>query len=492
MRQSRQHYRSLILALTLAVPAAWAQQRSDPGANTPDGRVAPLSSSESSNQSKPPAESNTTQDSASDTKPDTRPLTGAERYSLGSTGRARSYFMPSFQLMESADTNPTLLSGVSSTTLRSVTTISGQLALQRIWSRYQFNADLSAGGVFYNNNSGLNSTYEQFALSQEVNGRRWSLLFGNNFSYLPDSGYGYGGGLGSPLAYGPSSIGLGSGTLFNNINPGLVPSQSVYTTRARRFNDGMFGEVDYKISPRASITVIGNFGFLRFLDPGYLNSKNYSFQAGYNYNFTPKDTLGVDFGMTFFRYDSPVAVNNFNGQSVRVSYGRRITGRLAFQIAGGPQFNRTAGLTTGSSTAFSWNLMSSLLYHLKSGNLNLSYNHYTTSGSGVYFGTNSDEVRFTDTILLSRKWTASLSVAYNKNTAIQFALVPSTNPAAFQTWNFGGSLSRPVGRHASVVFNYSAQRQYQGTCASSACVSDLLRHVFGVGFNFNFRPLNLD
>jgi hypothetical protein len=485
MLQNQKRLRATILALTLAVPAAWAQQKGDPRVDPPVKPYPPLNSGESS--SKAPAEKNDAQDTTQ-TKPDTTPLTGAERFTLGSTGRTRSYLLPSFQFLEVGDTNP--VNAVGQSSIRAASVITGRLSLVRVWSRYQFSTEYSGGGTFYNTTGGLNTSYQQLMLSQKISWRRWSLLLTDNFSYLPDSAYGVGGGLGFPVAYGPATIGASTGNL-SNLNPGLVPSQSIYTGRARRFDNATLGEVQYQLSPRASVTVTGTYGFLHFIDPGYFNSREYLFQTGYNYSLTPKDTIGVIYGVTYFQYET--GLNNFISHSARFAYGRRITGRLGLQVSAGPQINRFKLQTGGPGTSTSWNLVSSLRYQLRKLDLDLTYSRYTTGGGGVLFGSASDDIRAAATRRLSRLWTGSLTMGYSRNVALRQVVGPTTvTPLGYQAWYAGGTATRSLGRYASLLFNYNLQRQTNGSCVTGACAPTFLRHVFGVGVSWNFRPIGLD
>ncbi len=467
MLHFQKRFRATIFAVTLSVPAAWAQQQPATSAGNAD-----------------------TQDSTGHASTDRQPLSGAEKYSVGLNGRGRSYFLPTFQILQSADTNPTNTNTSGFSNINAVTTFNGNLSLRRLSGRSQFMADYSGGGMIYDRNFGLNSSYHQVGISEQVDGRRWSLLLGDNFSYIPDSGYGFGGGFGGfgvPLAFGPGSN-LGSTNSMFNLNPGIVPSQSILTGRARRFDNGVIGQVDYRASARSTVTFSGSFGLLHFLDSGYFNSKSYGFRAGYDYNLTAKDTISVMYGVNFFRYDA--VANNFFGQSVQVAYGRKLTSRMAFQISGGPQINRNRFSGSGT-THFNWNLGSSLQYAFPNWNLNLSYNHYTSLGAGVFLGAYSDEVRGSASRRLSRQWSGSVDVAYAHNRATPMTTSLSTFPG-FQTLSAGGSLSRPLGHYSFLSFNYSAQRQTNGSCVSGACAPTFLRHVFGVGFSFNFRPIALD
>jgi hypothetical protein len=175
-----------------------------------------------------------------------------------------------------------------------------------------------------------------------------------------------------------------------------------------------------------------------------------------------------------------------------VAYGRRITGRLALQLSAGPEISRSTLAAGGNSTVVSWNLLSSLRYQLRPFDLDVSYNHYTTSGAGILYGASSDNLLATANRRLTREWTGSLIAGYSRNNAYQQLTVPVTIPSGFRSLFGGVTANRSLGRYASLLFNYSIQRQYNGSCAGGACAPTFLRHVFGVGVSWNFRPIGLD
>jgi hypothetical protein len=58
----------------------------------------------------------------------------------------------------------------------------------------------------------------------------------------------------------------------------------------------------------------------------------------------------------------------------------------------------------------------------------------------------------------------------------------------------GFSLSRPVGRYTDIFFSYNVQRQQSNfpVCFGGSCGQVMLRHVFGVGFRFGYRPIEIE
>ena len=86
--------------------------------------------------------------------------------------------------------------------------------------------------------------------------------------------------------------------------------------------------------PGASLTFVGGYSLLDSLDDAQLNYGDVIFTAGYNYQLSRKNTIGLSYQYSSFNY------TNFD-QSIKsnvifASYARRITGKLAFQASGGP------------------------------------------------------------------------------------------------------------------------------------------------------------
>ena len=87
----------------------------------------------------------------------------------------------------------------------------------------------------------------------------------------------------------------------------------------------------------------GLFSILRFIDPGNVESNDYIGNVGYNHQISRADTIGLVYRYSSYHY---IGVNQAIGdQMIQVAYGRKITGRIALQISGGPEittFRRAA------------------------------------------------------------------------------------------------------------------------------------------------------
>src|SRR5712692_4183284 len=383
MTKTCERFWTTILALALSVGAAWAQQK-DPRVNPPAAPQQPESTSKASQEG--PGTPATETSSAT---PDSRPLSGAEQFTLGQMGKTRSYVLVSGDFFETADTN----SGVngSATNFDTASSFTGHIELHRLWSRYELMTDYLGGGTIYKNSSGLNSTFHQFGLTQKIAWPRWSLKLNDYLGYLPESSFGF---------FGFNSGLAGAGLNLVNASPQFILNQTILTTHAQRFSNTVLGEVEYKFSSRSSITATGAYGILHFSGASFLNSNNAVFRTGYNHNFTARDSMALVYGFSRFRFGG--SLQNIDDHSVQLAYGRRITGRLALQLSAGPEIQRVSNPVSGSGRQFTWTAQSGLTYQFRRSYLAVSYATYLAGGSGVLNGTQSHQVQMTVGRQLSR------------------------------------------------------------------------------------------
>ena len=123
--------------------------------------------------------------------PDIRPLAGAQNLSIGSQSTSHSFLLPSFGVATQAQVNPYSSSLAESPSLISATYLSGRLGVNKISKQSELLVDYLAGGGF-SNYSGLgNSVIQSLDFAETIHSGRWSQLFGEQFSYLPASSFGF-------------------------------------------------------------------------------------------------------------------------------------------------------------------------------------------------------------------------------------------------------------------------------------------------------------
>jgi hypothetical protein len=259
--------------------------------------------------------------------------------------------------------------------------------------------------------------------------------------------------------------------------------------------------MDVLLTPRSSLTFVGGYSLLNSVDDSQLNYGDLILSAGYNYQISRRDTIGLSYQYSAFNY------SNFD-QSIKsniilASYGHRITGKLAFQVSGGPDIalirmplTTATGMVsttpTGYMTEIYASINSAFQYQLKRVALSATYNHGISGGSGVLAGAMTDNFTATAGKQVSRGLSLSWNMGYSRNKGIQVAGTTTANQT-FDYWFTGVNLSHPIGRTMNVFLNYQLQYQNTGAsvCTGSGCNASVTRNQITFGFGWRKQPIPL-
>ncbi len=419
--------------------------------------------------------------------PDNRSLAGAQVLSVGGPAETHSYWQPHVDFTSTVDSN-----GLSTTGNTGWTTWSsfyGGVDLHRNSGNSSLSLYYTGGASISNNGSANNGIVQNLQFGEKLSFRRAIVTILDQLGFLPEA------------AFGLQVPGVGSlpGTGSIGLQQGLPPGQSILTARGQRLSNSFVPQVDVLLTPRSKLTFVGTYSFLHYFDQALLNYYSVGAQAGYNYQMTRKDTLALLYHFNAYRY------SNFN-QSIddhvgQLSYGRQVTGKLALQIAAGPEFTTFAtpitgtsgtGTPSGSTSHLYWSLNSSLTYQLRQTGLGLSYNHGVSGGSGVQAGSVADTVNGYVSHQLSRTFSGTLNVGYSRNNGLTVA-TPKT-PTANQTygyWTSNVALNHTMGRTMNMSLNYLLQYQNSNSpfCVGPTCGSSFVRHEVSLSFGWHERPL---
>src|SRR6266850_6945787 len=464
-----------LMAACLWVPALLAQQEQEEKPK-PAARVSPLLFDTSGDRQDTDQGTQTMQ-------PDNRPLSGIQNPTLGTTEMRHSYWVPGIKYgntIRSKSESPGANSAWNTTSY-----VSGNISLLEAWSRSLLLANYSGGGFSSTDPILGNGQYHQLATAFEVDQRRWQLLLVNQFSYLPQSAFGFGGtsGLALPGIMGTLAVPL------PQLQSIYVPSQSILTTIGPRYSNAAAVQLTYGVSPRGSITLAGVYGALRFIDSGNVNSDSEILNAGYNYAITRKDTVGLVYLFSAYRYPgNPQAIGDYVGQFV---YGRKITGRLALRLAGGPEVTTFRVPIGGSTRKIAGAGNAALSYAFARSGVELSYTHGVSPGSGVFTGSILDQANATWSRPLTRAWNGRVNFGYAKNRRI-LPVSGLTSPS-YDAWLAGAKLSRALGRAADFSVAYQAQIENSNVaiCSTPNCGTSYLAHQVFLTFGWHTRPLLL-
>jgi hypothetical protein len=420
--------------------------------------------------------------------PDARPLTGAELLSLGSTDRSHNYLLPIFSFMSGGQW--------SDGGYRYHGNARGGIAFHRDSGTNQLSLTYMTGAFLGGPRFGIRQQAHSLAFNQSFQAGRWTFMVADAFMLMPESSFGYGAfhgfeqpSLGALPGWRP---GFGGGNQ-PVINPALIPDQNVNTGSSTRYSNTVIGQATMQLTPRWSMTTSGSFGFLRFLDDGFVESNQGSVRVGANYVWTPRDTLGFSYNTMLLRFDDDRALTN---HTVQMMYGRRLTGTLALQVGAGPSFLLADNPGIGSQRRASWSASSYLIYSGPIITYSLGYNYRISNGSGVQAGAQAHVLHFASGRQLNRTWSLQGVGGYAYNEGISI-LNQTSFSRTFDNWFAGVDLGRSLGRYSRLSFRYHVSRQ-SASCLATAlvCPQAGLRHNFGINVDlarqFNPRPIYLD
>ena len=407
--------------------------------------------------------------------PDTAPLTGVQSPGLGSVEFRHSYWVPGIQVAT------TVQNGGNGGNWFDTTYLAGNLSLSEAWAHSHLALNYSGGGYFSTNNQG-DGSYQQLGFLQSFDWRRWQLQFFDEFAYLPTSQFGFGGlsGIGTP----------GIGGSLSPVSPLLggvyLPNQTILAANGPRYSNSFAVQANFVVSPRASITMIGSYGLLRFTDPGNIDNDDEIGSIGYNYAVSKRDTIGVLYRFTAYHFtglSQAIGDHAFN-----VAYGRKVTGLLGLSLFAGPEivtFRVPIGTVTQQTNVSAG---ASLNYGLERGNISVGYTHGTNGGSGVLAGATGDNVYANATRRITRVWDARANFGYGREHA--FAAVGAPAPS-YNSYYIGAGLDRPIGRNSFLSFGYTAYivNANQAGCGIIACTAGTYtQHQIAVGYQWHTRP----
>jgi hypothetical protein len=462
-----------IILLVVSPNSVWGQDEG--GKPLPAGRSLPVLNG---------AITNGEEDQSLDTlQPDMAPLTGVQTPTLGVPGVRHSYWVPGLQYGNMIQSQPFGQGNPSDWYVNNF--FAGNVSLLEAWSRSQLALNATAGGTYSTSSDQGNGFFGQLGLSQTFEWAKWQLQFFDQFAYLPQSSFGFGAGtgLGIPGAGGPlvpPQPGLGGN---------YVPNQSIFASVGPRYSNAFAPQAVYAVSPRGSINFAGVYGILRFVNPGNIDSNEVTGNLGYNYLLTTKDTIGVVERYSRFAYIGNPQVIGDN--VISLAYGRKMTGRLALQLYGGPDFATFAVPVANKSSRLSASGGANLTYQFSRSTLGVNYNHGLTGGSGTLVGANTDQIQANLGFGISRVWRSSVNFGFSRNESL--AGSQSQTGSTYDSWYAGGALSRPLGHNVILSFAYSAQVQTSSmaSCSSGNCSTNHNQNQISINFQWFTRPLVL-
>jgi hypothetical protein len=290
-------------------------------------------------------------------------------------------------------------------------------------------------------------------------------------------------GMGGPGLAAQFSSMLGSS--LSSFGQSFLPNETINTGDAMRYRNAILGQAEYSFSRRSAVTFSGSYGLLHFTTPGFFSSSMVDAQAGYDYLLDPSNSIAVL--ASYGKIDYTGTRSSTTDYAGALAYGRKITGRLAFQVAAGPQeieVANTGGL--GNFHLLFASVNSALKYERRRGGVSFEYVRGLSGGSGVILGATSNTVSGTAHYQFTRSWAGSVNGGYALNNSLAPAGTATTK---YDNWFVGANLGRRVGQHAQFNFNYGVLRQNSPiACTVAVCGGTGIQETFGMSVNWHLRP----
>jgi hypothetical protein len=512
--------------LVFGLSAAWAQDTTPPppATDNPQQTEQPQES-----QGPVPAYG---QQSAPPPITENPPISGLDLPSLEPHSAPISYIQPGATVSESADTNAANALG-GGTNVTSITRALGSLTLHRLWSHYDLALDY-VGGVGYYDISGQGfKDLQQADIDQKITWRRGQLSLRDSFSYLPDGNFG--GAYGATGSQGIESLGS---TAFSSFWGGTALGALGLTPRIMNVS---LADVEESLTPKSSLTAAGGYAFTHFYGndaadgASFFGGSQVAAQGGYSRIVSSHTQVAFVYGYQGF--DFTEFGTAFHTHIIQLMYGHRISGRMDFLIAAGPQFTRLSiactivevlagnpnctlsptGTVQGSipDTIIGLAGRARLRYNFARSSLDLTAERFETSGSGLFAGAETTLARLTYDRSLTRVWNAFADIGYSRNSRLQAlsaaqqaeCVYPGqSNPTGLppcpginaDNYNYGFAgigVHRAFGRafHAYLSYQFNELSFDNSFCGGlPACNRISNREVVTFGLDWTPRPIRID
>jgi len=452
------------------------------------------------------------------------PLSGLDLPSLEPSAAPISYVQPGATFSESVESNAGSVLGGSGAT--SVSRALGSLMLKRLWSHYDLALDYIGGVGYYDVPGQGFVSLQQMDFAQKILWQRGQLSLRDSFSYLPEGNFG--GSYGSLGSEGVASLGstafggFWGGSTLGNL--GLAP----------RILNLSLADVSENLSARSSLTAAAGYAFTHFYGSDttgntFIGSSQTSVQVGYNRVLNKHAQLALIYGYQGFNFS--VLGSAFHSHVIQGLYGHRVSGRMDFLIGAGPQltFIDTQSAvcsnpalppilcflggalvpTTIKDTKVGVAVQARLRYKFPKTSMDLEYQRFDTSGSGLFAGVQSNIVSFSVQRPLSRVWDGFVDVGYATNSRLQplslqqldqcngtsQSACPANNATGYSYGFFGGGLHRALGRtfHAYFSYQFNELRFDPSYCTPGIpCNRIANRSVATFGLDWTPRPIRID
>jgi hypothetical protein len=477
-------------------------------------------------QSTPPPV--TTAPSSEESLSDNPPISAIDQPNLEPHSAPESFLLPGLHFSESIESNVANTPNGSGVT--PVTRALGSLTLQKVWKTDEVAMDYIGGVADYARTYLGLEQLQEFDIDNRINWRRGQLAIRDSFSYLPEGDFGFG-VYGGGAAYNAGFGGLGAGLLgagaFGGQSSAFVGGNALgiaFGLVPRIMNLGLIDVVE-DLTPKSSLTFSAGYGLVHFYgslavdnplvgplqeNVNFIGSSEYTGQVAYDRELNPRNQIAVSYGYQYFNFST--AGTAFHSQVVQLMYGHRVSGRMDFLVAAGPQITNinqqqcalptipvtscaefgapvgTIGVTNIGAAG-----RAVLRYKFPLTSLAASFQRYDTNGSGIFAGAETNIAQLDIARPISRIWDLFADVGYSKNSELQ---VPgaAVDATSFSYEYAGVGVHRQFGRSLRGFVSYQFNNLgFNNACSpGSACSNMAHNHVGSIGLDWTPRPIRLD
>lgn len=420
--------------------------------------------------------------------PENPPITSLDEPGLDLHPANRSFFSPALQVSESADTNA--LNQLGGSDLESVSRVLGAFDLQQFWPKSDLFLEYLGGGAFYSNPYDVKQLHAA-GLEAVTRWRTGQMTLHDKFSYLPDGSFSIGTFGGLP-GFGLAAGGLGTGDASGGL-PGahLFGSGELGSVgNIPRLANTAILDVVQAINPRSAITVAGGFSNAHFYDPTntLIDSDQFTIQGGYSRLISRHDQIGAIYAFQVFQFPEATG-GQFINHVVNVRWSHTISGRLSLLAGAGPQYT----ILEEGGTLPHWSVSArvQLRYKVGHSSMVLSYQKFTSAGSGFFAGADTQSARFAFNRPLGRTWEVFGDFTFTNEKKIQPIGVAADS---YNNGTAGAILRKHLGRSYDVfvAYRYGETSFDVPICASGSCGKTDQRQTGTMGLEWHPRPTRIE
>ena len=423
------------------------------------------------------------------------PLSSIDLPGLEPHAAPLSYLQPGVVVGETVDSN--IENTLGQTSVRSISEALGTVTLQRLWSHYDLALNYLGGAAYYNTHGVGWKLVQDLEFQQKITWRRGQLAIRDAFSYLPQGNFGGEYGISAAQGIAPiSASGFGmfwGGNFFGSL--GQVP----------RISNLVLVDAAEDLNPKSALTVAAGYAVTHFtenpaigtgplVNNSFLGSSQLSVQTAYNRILSPHDQIALVYGYQGFDFSAQGTA--FHSHVIQAMYGHRVSGRMDFLIGAGPQIT-SLSLGTAKDTRIGVAGRALFRYRFRRTMMELMYDRYETSGSGLFAGAQTDIARMALTHPIGRKWSGFADLGYSRNNRLQPLAVNAVLANTF-TYGFAGvGVRHPFGRTLALFVDYQFNElAFDSTfCLAQgvkSCNRMSQRHIATIGLQWTPRPIRID